>query len=184
MEKRIIVVVDDNIVLHELGREHAGEIFDTINTQRAYLGQWLPFVELTTNIDFTLSFIEAYLLSDRQNLMFTIFYRDQFAGLIGLKDTDPANFKTEIGYWLSEPFQHKGIITLSCNKLLDYAFHKLKMNRVQLKAATGNAKSCNVALRLGFTLEGTERDGELHSRGFVDLNVYSLLAAEFGARQG
>jgi ribosomal-protein-serine acetyltransferase len=183
MEKRVLIV-DDNIALHELGREHAREIFDTINTQRAYLGQWLPFVELTTNIDFTLSFVEAYAMSDRKNLTFAIYYRDQFAGLIGLKDTDYANLKTEIGYWLSEPFQQKGIITLSCNKLLEYAFQELNMNRVQLKAATGNAKSCSVALRLGFTLEGVERDGELHSRGFVDLNVYSLLVAEFGVRQG
>lgn len=32
-----------------------------------------------------------------------------------------------------------------------------------------------MAKRLGFTVEGIERDGELHSHGFVDLKVFSLL---------
>jgi RimJ/RimL family protein N-acetyltransferase len=36
-----------------------------------------------------------------------------------------------------------------------------------------------VAERLGFELEGIERDGELHSRGYIDLAVYSLLKKDF-----
>jgi len=88
--------------------------------------------------------------------------------LVGLKDTDLINNKTEIGYWLSESFQHKGIITRSCKGLMDYAFKILGMNRVQLKAATENFKSQRVAERLGLSLEGIERDGELHDR---DLSI-------------
>ena len=55
----------------------------------------------------------------------------------------------------------------------------MKMNRVQLKAGTENVRSRAVAERLGFALEGIERDGELHSRGYIDLAVYSLLKKDF-----
>ena len=89
-----------------------------------------------------------------------------------------SNKKTEIGYWLSESFQHKGIITQSGKALINYAFNEMNLNRIQLKAATGNLKSQQVAERLGFTKEGIERDGELHMRGFVDLVVFSLLKAD------
>ena len=85
------------------------------------------------------------------------------------------NQKTEIGYWLSEKFQHKGIVTHSCKALIDFAFSEMNLHRIQLKAATKNFKSQAVAKRLGFTVEGIERDGELHSHGFVDLKVFSLL---------
>jgi len=53
------------------------------------------------------------------------------------------------------------------------------MNRIQIKVATENLKSQQVAERLGFKYEGIEREGELHKCGFLDLKVYSLLRNEF-----
>ena len=122
--------------------------------------------------------MKSYVDSDRIDVTFAIYYQNSFAGIIGLKDTDFDNKKTEIGYWLSESFQHKGIMTLSINALLNYVFDEMHLNRIQIKAATGNFKSQEVAKRLGFKQEGIERESELHTRGFVDLIVYSLLKAE------
>ena len=176
--KPIELIVDQNIRLKEIGFEHLRPIYNTIDSQRDYLGKWLPFVELTKDISFSNQFIEDYLNSDKINLTFAITYQKQFAGLIGLKDTDPDNKKTEIGYWLSENKQGLGIITRSCKTLIDYIFSSKDINRIQIKAATENFKSRAIPQRLGFTLEGIERDGELHTRGFVDLAIYSLLKKE------
>ncbi|MGB4413862.1 MAG: GNAT family protein [Paludibacter sp.] len=135
----------------------------------------MPFVDLTNTIAFTQNLIAGYLNSDRVNITCA----NTFVGLVGLKDTDLINNKTEIGYWLSESFQHKGIITRSCKSLMDYVFKIFGMNRVQLKAATENFKSQRVAERLGLSLEGIERDGELHDKGFVDLKIFALLKKNF-----
>jgi ribosomal-protein-serine acetyltransferase len=175
MNAQVRLYVDDDILLKEIGLEDVEAIFHTIDTEREYMAEWLPFVELTQDISFTRKFVENYIDSDEKDLTCVIYYKQQFVGLVGLKDTDYDNLKVEIGYWLSESFQHNGIITRSCRALIDYAFKELKMNRAQLKAATGNIKSQAVAERLGFTREGIERDGELHSRGFVDLVVFGLL---------
>lgn len=174
-----ILRVDSEITLKEIDLEDVKPIFNTIDTEREYLAEWLPFVELTQDISFTRKFVENYLDAEIKDLTCTIFYNQKFVGLIGLKDTDFDNMKTEIGYWLSESYQHKGIITRSCQKLIEYAFDELKMNRIQLKAATGNLKSQAVARRLGFTREGIEREGELHNRGFVNLTVFSLLKRDW-----
>ena len=64
---------------------------------------------------------------------------------------------------------------MSAKRLIQYAFDELQMNRIQLKAAIGNIKSQQIAIRLGFTYEGTERAGELHEHGFVDLMQFGLL---------
>jgi len=175
---RIEIIIDKDIRLKIVGIEDAELIFNTINNEREYLEVWLPFVEDTHDISYTKAFIENSAALDSANLTFTIFYQNHFAGLIGFKDTDFDNKKTEIGYWLSESFQHKGIVTRSCKALINYAFDKMDMNRIQIKAAKENLKSRSIPERIGFTYEGIERDGELHSRGFVDLVIYSLLKAE------
>lgn len=169
------IIVDNDILLKVVEPKDAVAIFSTIDNERNYLKEWLPFVEETHDISYTKTFIEISIAADSHDLTFTISYQNQFVGIIGLKDTDMGNRKTEIGYWLSEKFQHKGIVTRSCMALIKYAFNDMNLHRIQLKAATKNFKSQAVAKRLGFTLEGIERDGELHSYGFVDLKVFSLL---------
>jgi ribosomal-protein-serine acetyltransferase len=175
--KRILKVYD-KILLKEIGLEEVDAIYNTIDRDRKYLEEWLPFVDQTRETANTRQFVENYLNSDRIDVTFAIFYRNDFAGIIGIKDTDLNNKKTEIGFWLSESFQHKGIITLSCKTLIEYIFEVMNLNRIQLKAAKGNLKSQRVAERLGFKPEGIERDGELHNRGFVDLVVFSLLNSD------
>jgi ribosomal-protein-serine acetyltransferase len=173
-----ILKVDDKILLKEIGLEEVDAIYNTIERDRKYLEEWLPFVDQTRETANTRQFVENYLNSDRIDVTFAIFYRNDFAGIIGIKDTDLNNKKTEIGFWLSESFQHKGIITLSCKALINYIFDVMNLNRIQLKAATGNFKSQHIAHRLGFKTEGIERDGQLHNRGFVDLVVFSLLNSD------
>lgn len=178
MSESRVIVVDTDIRLKEIGLEDVESIFNTIINERDYLSEWLPFVELTREISFTRSFIEGYLNSDKLDLTFAIFYQNLFVGLIGLKDTDLDNRKTEIGYWISKVYQHKGIITSSCKLLINFVFEEMNINRIQIKIAKGNLKSLRIPKRLGFTREGIEREGELHSRGFVNLVIFSLLKAE------
>lgn len=170
--------IDSEIILKEISLEEVQPIFTTLVRERDYFSEWLPFVEHTKEIADTEYFVESIMHGDRNNLTCAIYYQNHFVGLVGLKDTDTTNKKTEIGYWLSENYQKKGIMTRACQAVIDYAFDVLEMNRVQLKAATGNIKSRQVAERLGFKQEGIERDGELHSRGYVDLVVFSLLKSE------
>lgn len=178
MSKFRELLVDEDIRLKEIDFEDVEAIFNVIDTERKYLEEWLPFVELTQEISFTRSYVKNYLNSDKIDLTCAINFKQQFVGIIGFKDTDFDNKKTEIGYWLSESFQHKGIITKSCKSMIQYAFDEMDINRIQIKAATENLKSKRIPERLGFTVEGIERDGELHNRGFVDLIVFSLLKAD------
>ena len=87
--------------------------------------------------------------------------------------------RTEIGYWLLPEFRGKGVITRAVHYLCQWAFFEKDFNRIQVRCAVGNQPSNAIPQRLGFTLEGTERDGELLSSGeYTDINVYSLLRKE------
>lgn len=173
------LVIDSEITLREIGMEEVLPIFNTLIRERDYFSEWLPFVEKTREVADTIEFVEQIMHSDPHNLTCAIYYQQHFVGLVGLKDTDTINRKTEIGYWLSENYQKKGIMTRACRSVINYAFTELNMNRILLRAATGNKKSQLVAERLGFRQEGIEREGELHTRGYVDLVLYGVLRSEW-----
>ena len=172
-------IVDSDITLKKINRRDIRPIFTTIDIERDYLGEWLPFVDYTRKVADTRLVVRNMIKNSDKNLTCSIYYKNMFAGLIGLKEFDFINHKTEIGYWLSEKYQHNGIITKSCKTLIEYAFEKMDMYRVQLNAAVGNEKSQAVAKRLGFTQEGVVRSAELHSRGFLDIIVFGLLKTEW-----
>ncbi|WP_321436841.1 GNAT family N-acetyltransferase [uncultured Bacteroides sp.] len=172
------IKVGNNVVLKQLELEDAIDIFHIIDSQREYLRKWLPFVDSTKELEDSLSFVSSAINvpDEEKEYMFVIHYNDRFAGLIGFKDTEKENKRTEIGYWLSEIYQKKGIITESVKALLHFAYNELDINRVQIKCAVGNIPSKNIPKRLGFKFEGIERDGELLvDNQFTDLELYSFI---------
>jgi ribosomal-protein-serine acetyltransferase len=83
-----------------------------------------------------------------------------------------------IGYWLAASYQGKGIMTKSCQMLIDYAFETLKLHRVVITCATENQRSRAIPLRLGFTHEGVARGAELLYGRFLDYDTYALLVSD------
>ncbi len=182
MNKTNTVYVCDSITLCQITLADAYDIFSTINSQREFLGKWLPFVAATKTVSDSIAFVQSVLNAppEQTELVYTIQYNKAFAGIIGFKDTDRLNGKTEIGYWLSEPLQGKGIVTKSTKKLIEIAFEKEQMNRIQIKCAVDNLPSKRIPQRLSFTLEGIEREGELlANKEYTDLEVYSLLRSDY-----
>lgn len=173
-----MIQVSDGIVLYPLSVDDIFKIFNTLNDEREYMREWLPFVDATHAVEDTANFVNHVLQTEDKQ--FTIYYEDKFVGLVGFKDTDRTNKKTEIGYWLSQFAQGKGIMMKSVLRLLELAFTEMDINRIQIKVAVDNHKSRRIPEKLGFQIEGVERDGELLVDGaFTNIAVYSLLKKEF-----
>lgn len=174
----MIMQVTDQITLNPLSIDDIFKIFNTLDKEREYMREWLPFVDNTNVEEDTQNYVNHVLKTEDKQ--YTIYYESKFVGLIGYKGTDFDNHKTEIGYWLSQYAQGNGIMSRSVRKLMEYAFDELGINRIQIKVATENSKSRKIPEKLGFTLEGFERDGELHNNGhFRDVAIYSFLKREF-----
>lgn len=174
-------IIDDHLSLEKIKLAYAEMIFNSIDDNREHLRTWLPFVEYTRRVRDTELFIRSIIdkpYGERDDV-FVIWHKGEFAGLIGFKDTDFLNYKTEIGYWLIEKMTGKGIALLSTKKMINIAFRNMNMNRVQIRCGIGNTKSASIPKKLGFKLEGVERDGERHSGKYIDLEVYSLLKKEW-----
>ncbi|HZH71187.1 MAG TPA: GNAT family protein [Mariniphaga sp.] len=172
--------VSESIHLDQVNLSMAPAIFNVINRDREYLREWLPFVDVTHKVSDTELFIKSLNAGTgfKKDVVYAIWFKMEFAGLIGFKDTDWVNNKTELGYWLAQDMQGKGIITQCVYVLIRHAFGKLNMNRVQVKVAAGNSKSAAIPERLGFKFEGIERQGELINGLYHDLLIFSILKTD------
>ena len=175
------IYIGEDLQLENIRLSLAPIIFDAIDKNRESLRKWLPFVEQTKKVSDTENFIKSILSEPKtsRDEVYSIWYKGEFAGLIGYKDTDRINCKTELGYWMIEKFRGKGIMTKTVSKLIDFAFRNLGMNRVQIKVAVGNIASSAIPKRLNFQFEGIERDGEKHFNTFRNLEVYSFLKKDW-----
>jgi len=70
-------------------------------------------------------------------------------------------------------------MTEAVRALVEYAFDAWKLNRVEIRAAVGNAKSRAIPERLGFMEEGLLREAERIGVRYEDLVVYAMLAKDW-----
>lgn len=168
------ITLFDHYLLRPLRSDDAPAIFDAIDTQREYLGRWLPFVAATQYVQQSQEVV-ARMLADPANPVFTIRSGERFAGLIGFKSANQATRTIEIGYWLRSEFQGKGVMTAAVQALCRLAFGQMGMEHIEIHCALGNHRSNRIPQRIGFRLDRVEIAGEeLADNEFVDLNIYRL----------
>lgn len=174
-----------DLELRLLEEADAEELFALVDANRAYLREWLPWLDQNTEVEHTRAFIRATQkqYADRNGFTCGIRRRGRLVGVVGLHGIDWPNLKTSIGYWVAEAHQGHGIVTRSCAALLPHLFEELGLNRVEIACAPGNARSAAIPERLGFTREGLLRQRERLYDRFVDHVEYGLLAAEWRQRR-
>ena len=174
------ITIDHTLQLELITEKHAQSIFDMVDANRAHLRPWLPFVDRMQTVDFAHNFVKGCMQrnADGNEFAFVIVENATVIGRIGVYKIDGQNKIGEIGYWIIEGFQGKGIVTKSCKAIIDFCFSELQLNRIEIKCGTENLKSKTIPEKLNFTKEGVIRQGELLYDSFIDLNLYSLLKSD------
>ncbi len=173
--------IEGDAYLKILEHLDAEPVYALLHESRAYLREWLPFVDGTKGPDDVRNFIDGGLkqFAAGDGFHAGIWYQGNIAGVIGFHYFNRQNLSTSIGYWLGEKYQGKGLMTKAVSAMVDYAFNVEGLNRVEIRCATDNHKSRAIPERLGFTLEGCLRDNECLYGRFVDHIVYSILKKEW-----
>ena len=176
----MIIEINENIVLELIHQKHAQPIFDLVDENRLYLREWLSFVDRMQTLGFAENFVNSTIQRNHDGIefAFVIVENDKVIGRIGVYEINGPNKIGEIGYWLAENEQGKGIVTKSCKALIDFCFSYLQLNRIEIKCGSRNFKSKKIPEKLNFSREGVIRDGELLHGQFIDLNLYSLLKSD------
>jgi|GEM_PF-141046 len=169
--------VREGLVMRTREAADAAEVFAVIDANRAYLREWLPWVDGTESPEGIAGVIESWNKQAEKgtDFVFGIVEDGKYVGNIGLHDIKRHNDSGMIGYWLAENAQGRGIMTACVRTLTDFSFRGLGLNRIYIHAAAPNAKSRAIPERLGFTHEGTMQDGEKLYGTYFDMTLYSML---------
>lgn len=116
---------------------------------------------------------------DGSDASFLILRGETVIGTIGFAYFDHDARVTEIGYWIDRNEQGRGIVTQACRCLLELAFRRLEMNRVQIRCADANVRSAAIPERLGFRKEGVQRQHVMRDGKIYDFLIYGLLKDEW-----
>ncbi|MBK8608790.1 MAG: GNAT family N-acetyltransferase [Chitinophagaceae bacterium] len=176
-----MIQVDENISLEFLEEIHAEALLKLVNDNRTYLREWLPWVDgMQTVVNFRQYISNSKKqAADGTDFGYAIMVDRNIVGRIGLHHINQQNKIGEIGYWLADGMQGRGIITGCCKALIKYGFTELGLNRIEIKCGVGNDKSRAIAEKLQFKHEGILREAELLNGKFIDLHLYSMLAAQW-----
>jgi len=181
---RLSVAPGIEIKLLEL--RDAEALFAVADRNRAYLREWLPWVDGTHSVEDLRHFIEVVVTPQwRENRgpHCGIWIDSALIGSVGCHPIDWTNRACSLGYWIDDGRQGQGIVTRSVTALLEYLFDTERLHRVVIQCGVENQRSCAVPARLGFTQEGVLRQAQLIGGRWLDLATWSLLEEEWRRRQ-
>lgn len=106
---------------------------------------------------------------------------DGAVGMIGLRDID---WKNGSAYGLGMRIARKeirthGLATDAWMTLMKYAFEELRLNRINGSALAYNKASLRVCEKVGFKIEGTQRQAVYKNGEFVDVVILGCLKSDY-----
>ncbi len=152
--------IDENLKLRQLIPDEANLIFSIVDSEREYLGKWLPWVKTTQTPEDSKDFIES-IIEKRQEgseFGFGIIVNDQPKGHISLMHVSDGK-GPEIGYWISSQESGKGITSKAARTVTEFGFKTLGLDKITIRADHRNIASNKVAEKLGYILTGQEYAG-------------------------
>lgn len=176
--------VDEHVALRFLEPQHATALFRVSDANRRFLREWLPWLDATRTVTDTKRFIRQARdgWRDLTQLQTGLWHDDELVGAMGIHRIEPLNRRGQIGYWIAERHQMRGMVTRACARLIRFGFEQLDLNKLEIMCEPRNHRSRAVPERLGFVQEGTLREAQWLNDRFVDLVVYGQLLREWEAR--
>jgi len=173
--------LDDKTELRLPTELDAAEIFQVVRENLEHLQQWMPWATDDYSLESARDFLKRNLqgLADNHEFSASVVVSKKIVGQIGFHNVDWTNKSINIGYWLAQSAQGKGLMTRSCRVFVNHAFDAMRLNRIQINCAEENTKSRAIPERLGFRLEGVFRQAEWLHDHFEDMAIYSVLREEW-----
>jgi len=107
-----------------------------------------------------------------ESVTFAIEIDGQAVGSISINEIKQEH-KAEIGYWLGEKYQGKGIMTQVIKEMTRYGFRKLKLRRIYAQVFLFNKRSMRVLEKNGYKFEGMLKKEARKDNKFLDCCVFA-----------
>jgi ribosomal-protein-serine acetyltransferase len=180
----------DGIDLAMLEPWHAEQFLEAVARSRDHLAAVAPVAHGVFDLDDARRYLQSWAdgHADDSKHLFGIWQDGKLIGCLQLFHFDARVGVCELGAWIAPEAEGRGLVTMACRSVIDWAILVRGISRVQWTNNPTNARSSAVARRLGMTREGVLRSAavlnspalNLVSAGVRwDAEVWSVLAAEW-----
>ena len=146
-------------------------------------GEFLP-ATLISDTKLRAQYAENRFISDTSEQYLITNKSDEIIGSIWAFKSVPYFDAIEVGY---QTFDHenrgKGYVTEALVMFHHYIFESKQVNRIELRIATDNTPSEKVARKVGFSLEGTNKEAAYSKGKHHDMNIFAMLRREWSANK-
>ena len=171
----------DNFIIRPIRNEDSLNYHSLVDQNKVRLSKYFPKTLIATeDLESTTAHIleRIRLTETKEFFTFVIFENlsKKIIGTIFLKELDWNIPKGEIGFFIDQSYEGKGIITKSVSLVKKHCFDTLGLNKLYMRIAEENISSKRVAEKNGFEVEGILRKDFKTSEGkLIDLVYYGLL---------
>ena len=121
-------------------------------------------------------FIADTLEDARRDWRLAIEVEGRFAGSVAFRPgEDVERHSAEVGYWLGEPYWHRGILADARRASTPVAMRALRLHRVHAGVYDGNPASMRVLEKAGYEKEGTMRCAVVKRGVLHDVHLYATV---------
>lgn len=121
---------------------------------------------------------------DRLDLMVVDNVSGTWVGEVVLNDWDPGNESCNFRILIGPGGRDRGLGTEATGLLLDHAFAHLPLHRISLGVYASNPRAMHVYEKVGFVVEGREREALRFDDARVDHVLMAVLRPEWLSRRG
>jgi RimJ/RimL family protein N-acetyltransferase len=140
--------------------------------------EWMPWAHPGYSLDESKKWLktcaENWKLGSAYEFVITDSGDGAFLGGCGLNRVNAADRYANLGYWVRTSRAGQGIATQAIGLLAPFGFGELRLNRIEILAATGNLRSQRVAAKSGALKEGILRNRLFLNGRPHDAVIFSL----------
>ncbi|MEH6444483.1 MAG: GNAT family protein [Oceanospirillaceae bacterium] len=168
----------NNISIRTIKEADLEALFNLLNDIESQ-GEFLP-ATLTSEIELKAQYLKNGFISDDSQRYLLTNKSNNIIGSIWAFKSVPYFDAIEIGYQIfDQASRGKGYATDALKIFHQYIFESTQVNRIELRIATQNIPSQKVALKIGFKLEGTNKEAAYSKGKLHDMHIYAMLRREY-----
>jgi RimJ/RimL family protein N-acetyltransferase len=175
----------DRLVLKPVLEDDADFIYQ--NVKENEIARWLISVPHPYPTDGAIKYIRESTELMKKGLSYELAIRlkstDELIGIMAILKVDKKNKNAELGYWITKGYWNSGFATEAGNKVLEFGFNALNLERMYAKFVPENNASKRVMEKIGMEYEGKLRHEVLKENKFIDMIYYGIIKENWGNRK-
>ncbi|WP_223250761.1 GNAT family N-acetyltransferase [Rhodanobacter denitrificans] len=180
----MLELTDGRLRLRPWQERDADALVEAARESVATVGRWLPWCHAGYGADDA----DAWVAHCRAGWhsgeiqAFAMFEADSghLLGSIGLNQHNPLHRSANLGYWVRQSRQGKGLAAAAAALVARFGFEQLGLVRIEIVILPGNRASQHTAERVGARFEGVARQRLWMGGQAQDARVYGLIPTDLG----